>query len=108
MIDEHESEGTDMARRRRSRPPAKVLRERSEALMRQARELEEQAEAAEQEEKRPPRPEPVEVEIAQSTYQPSKAELEEDLRVNVSFEEALDALVMPVKIKRVPRPPQSR
>ena len=98
-----------MARRRPSKPPAKWLRERSQELRRQARELEDQAEAAEQgEATKPPRPEPVEVEIAQSTYQPSKAELEEDVRVNVSFEEALDALVMPVKIKRVPGPPRHR
>ena len=75
--------------------------------MRQARELEQQADAAEREEAtRLRKPEPVEVEMVPSTYQPTKAELEEDLRVNVSFEDALDALVMPVKIKRVSRPPQ--
>ena len=75
--------------------------------MRRAQELKQQADAVEREEETElRRPEPVEVEVVSSTHQPTKAELEEDLRVNVSFEEALDALVMPVKIKRVPRPPQ--
>lgn len=93
---------------RRDRSSAKRLRERSQELRRQAQELEKQAEAAEQREAadKLPRPEPVEVEIARSTYQPSKAELEEDIRVNVSFEDALDALVMPARIKRVPAPPR--
>ena len=83
------------------------LRKRSKELMRQARELERQAEVAEAcEDSKRSKPNPVDVEIAQSAYQPSKAELEEDMRVNVSFEEALDALVMPAKIKRVPKPPR--
>ena len=82
------------------------LRKRSQELRRQARELEQQADAAEAREAIKLKPDPVEVEIAQSAYQPSKAELEEDMRVDVSFEEALDALVMPVKIKRVPKPPR--
>lgn len=82
------------------------MRKRSQELMRQARELEQRAEALESREAaKLPRPDPVEVEIAQSTYQPSKAELEDDARVDASFEEALDALVMPARIKRVSRLP---
>ena len=82
------------------------MRKRSEKLMRQAQELDQQADAAEAREAARQRPDPVDVEIAQSAYQPSKAELEEDLRVDASFEDALDALVMPVKIKRPSRPPR--
>ena len=35
------------------------------------------------------------------SYQPSKAELEEDLRVEESFDEAVQALVRPVKVRYV-------
>ena len=48
--------------------------------------------------------EPREVKIVHPSYQPSKAELEEDLRVEASFEEAVDALTQPVRIRHVPRP----
>ncbi|MXX59826.1 MAG: hypothetical protein F4246_03040 [Rhodothermaceae bacterium] len=34
-----------------------------------------------------------------SSYQPNAKELREDLRVDVSFDQALSALVTPVKIK---------
>ena len=81
------------------------MRKRSEELMRQAQKLDQQADAAEAREAAKSRPDPVDVEIAQSAYQPSKAELDGDARVDASFEEALDALVMPVRIKRVARPP---
>ena len=90
-----------MARRRRSRAPPKWLRERSRELSRQAAERKRKAQEAKAD---PPKPEPVEVEIVRSTYQPSKVELAEDLRVDAAFEEALDALVKPVKIRRVSRP----
>ena len=46
------------------------------------------------------------VEIAHSGYQPSKAELEADLRVEATFDEAMEALTKPVKIHRVIRPAQ--
>ncbi len=49
-------------------------------------------------------PEPPEVEIVRNTYQPSKAELEEDQRVDATFEEAVDALAKPVRIRHIPRP----
>ena len=49
---------------------------------------------------------PLVLEIASSSYQPSKAELEEDLQVNATFEEAVQALVRPVRIRYVSRPPK--
>lgn len=53
-------------------------------------------------------PEPREVRIAHTDYQPSKAELEADMRVEASFEEACDALVQPVRIRHVTRPGADR
>ncbi len=50
------------------------------------------------------KPKPVEVEVVDSSYQPSKAELEEDMRVAEGFEESVDALAQPVKIRYIPRP----
>ena len=44
---------------------------------------------------------PRRVEIVGPSYQPSNAELEEDLRVDATFEEAVDALTRPVKIEYV-------
>ena len=52
----------------------------------------------------PKRPPPRQVDIVKPTYQPSKAELNEDVRVNATFEEAVDALTRPVEINYVPRP----
>ena len=52
----------------------------------------------------PTKTKPRTVEIVQSSYQPSKAELEEDMRVEATFEEAVDALTQPVKIDYVDRP----
>ena len=45
-----------------------------------------------------------EVEIVSSDYQPSVAELEEDTRVDASFDEAVEALTKPVRIRYVDRP----
>ena len=44
------------------------------------------------------------VEIAHSGYQPSMADLEADLRVESTFDEAVEALTKTVKIRRVIRP----
>ena len=52
------------------------------------------------------RAEPPEVEIVHPSYQPSKAELEADMRVEASFEEAVDALAQPVRFRYVNRPPR--
>ena len=44
------------------------------------------------------------VKLIHSSYQPSKAELNEDLRVPVTFEKAVKSLVSPVKIEFVKSP----
>ena len=49
-------------------------------------------------------PEPPVVELVHPSYQPSKAELEEDLRVDATFDEAVQALVRPVKVRYVKYP----
>ena len=50
--------------------------------------------------RKPPR----EVEIVHPDYQPSTAELEADTRVDATFEEAVQALVSPVRINYIQRP----
>ena len=45
--------------------------------------------------------EPPVLEVMHPSYQPSKAELEEDLRVDATFDEAVQALVRPVKVRYV-------
>ena len=44
------------------------------------------------------------VEVVRSSYQPSKDELEADMRVDATFEEAVAALCQPVEIRHVTRP----
>ena len=44
------------------------------------------------------------VDVVAPTYQPSKAELEEDMRVRATFEEAVEALTRRVKVRYIPRP----
>ena len=46
------------------------------------------------------------VEIVRSDYQPSKAELEEDMNIDASLEELVQAVAEPVTIKYIPRPKQ--
>ncbi len=53
-------------------------------------------------------PEPREVRIVHNDYQPSKAQLEADARVEATFEEAVDALASPVRIRNVIRPGSAR
>ena len=50
------------------------------------------------------RPKPREIELVHPSYQPSKAELEEDVRIDATPEEVLDAMLEPVKIRYIPRP----
>ena len=50
------------------------------------------------------KPKPVEVAMVDSSYQPSKAELEEDLRVEVGVEGAVDALAQNVTVRNIPGP----
>ena len=47
---------------------------------------------------------PKDVDIVHSDYQPSKAELEADMRVEASFEEAVEALCQPVQIRYISEP----
>lgn len=51
-------------------------------------------------------PKPREVQLPHHSYQPSKAELEQDHRVDATFDEIVSACLKPVKIKYVM--PQSR
>ncbi len=44
-------------------------------------------------------PKPREVEIIHLSYQPSAAELREELRINATFEEAVEAVVRPARIR---------
>ena len=54
--------------------------------------------------KDPPSKKPRTVEIVRSDYQPSKAELEEDVSIDTSFEELAQVVTEPVEIKYIPRP----
>ena len=49
------------------------------------------------------RPSPCEIEIIHPNYQPSKSELEEDMRIDATFEEAIQALVRSVRVRYIPR-----
>ena len=53
-------------------------------------------------------PEPPVLELVHPSYQPSKAELEEDLRVDATPEELVQAVVRPVKVRYVRHPKRSR
>ena len=55
-------------------------------------------------ESRSEQPSPREVEIVRPDYQPSKAELEANTRVDATFEEAVQALLQPVRIRYIKRP----
>ena len=46
-------------------------------------------------------PKPCEVELPHHTYQPSRAELREDHSVDATFEEVVEAVLHPVKIRYV-------
>lgn len=50
------------------------------------------------------RKQPREVAVVRTNYQPSRAELNEDVRVDATFEEAVQALAKPVRIRHISRP----
>ena len=50
---------------------------------------------------------PRDVEVVHPSYQPSREELNEDMRVDATFEEAVQALSQPVKIRYIKRPRKS-
>ncbi len=45
--------------------------------------------------------------VVRHSYQPSKAELEEDIRVNATFFEAVEALTLPVEIQHIDKPKET-
>ena len=51
--------------------------------------------------KKSPQPADRTVDVVESSYQPSKAELEEDVSINASPEEVARALVQTVNVQRV-------
>ena len=51
---------------------------------------------------------PKTVELVKSSYQPTKAEMEEDFRINATPEEIADALLAPVKGRWIDKPRQRR
>ena len=55
-------------------------------------------------ESRSEQPAPREVEVVHPSYQPPRAELNEDMRVEATFEEAVQALAKPVRIRHINRP----
>ena len=54
-----------------------------------------------------PPPTPREVEVPHPSYQPTVKELREDLRLKGQFEDAVKALVSPVRMRQV-MPPKPR
>ena len=55
--------------------------------------------------KEPTKPQPRTVDVVDPSYQPTRAELREDLRINATFEELAKAVVKPVKLRHV-KPPR--
>ena len=47
---------------------------------------------------------PRQIKIVRSDYQPSKAELEEDMSIDASFEELMQVVTELVETKYIPRP----
>lgn len=56
----------------------------------------------------PKKPERKTVELVRSTYQPTKAEKEEDIRTGASFEQVADALLAPVNPRWIDKPRNKR
>ena len=54
-----------------------------------------------------PPPQPRADEIVHPSYQPNRAEFRQDLRIDASFDDAIKALVQPVKVRYVESPEQS-
>ena len=48
------------------------------------------------------------VELVRSTYQPTKAEQEEEVRVDASIEEIADAVLSPVNVRWIDKPRHRR
>ena len=54
--------------------------------------------------KEPKKPQPRTIDVVDPSYQPSSAELREDLRINATFEDLTKAVVQPVKVRYVKTP----
>ena len=54
------------------------------------------------------KPKPRLVKLVHPSYQPSKEELEEDVRVDAPFEDAVQALGTPANVRYIPRPKPSK
>ena len=54
--------------------------------------------------KEPKQPQPRTIDVVDPSYQPSRAELREDLRISATFEELTKAVVQPVKVRYVKQP----
>ena len=57
---------------------------------------------------KPTKPPSPTVEVIHQAYQPSKAELEADLRLKGTFKQAIQAVLRPVRIRRVTATPRTR
>ena len=56
---------------------------------------------------KPKQPKPREIELPHHSYQPSKAELEEEFRTDKTFDEIVSACLKPVKIT-YGKPPKAK
>ncbi len=55
-----------------------------------------------------PKPAPPEIELPHHSYQPSKAELQEEIHTDKTFEEIVSAVLRPVKIRYAEPPKRKR
>ena len=53
-------------------------------------------------------PKPKTVELVKTSYQPTKAEMEEEFTVDASFEDLTKAVVQPVKLRWIDKPRNRR
>ena len=53
------------------------------------------------------KPKPRKITIVDSSYEPTKAELEEEFKIDATFEELTRAVVQPVEIQHAKKPERS-
>ncbi len=54
------------------------------------------------------KPQPRAIDVVDPSYQPSRAELREDLRINATFEELTKAVIQPARVRYVKTPKGKR
>ena len=54
------------------------------------------------------KPKPKTVELVKSSYQPTKAEKEEEIQINATLDELVEAAVQPVNIRWIDKPRNRR